>query len=105
MILTKINDCKHQTYPNCELKRSQKLWNLQYTYATQILLNDMTNKVKVKLLSIAISGICLGIFEGSHCSHRAAPEPMCLPTMTQEQHEHATQCIKLVHANELRIAP
>ena len=38
---------------------------------------------KVKFLFVAISGICLGIFKGSHGSHRAAPEPMCLPTMTQ----------------------
>ena len=52
-----------------------------------------------------MSGICLGIFEGSPGSHRAAPEPMCLPTMTQVGHEHVVQCIRLVHADALRIAP
>ena len=31
---------------------------------------------------IAISGNFLGLFEGSHDSHQAVPEPMCLPTMT-----------------------
>ena len=30
---------------------------------------------------------------------------MCLPTMTQAGHEYATQCIRLVHTNALRIAP
>ena len=54
---------------------------------------------KVKFLFIAISGICLGIFKGSHGSHRAAPEPMCLPTMTQMGHEHSMQCIRLVHTD------
>ena len=62
-------------------------------------------KLKVKFLFTTISGICLGIFEGSHGSHRAAPEPMCLPTMTQAGSEHATQCMSLVHADALRIAP
>ena len=63
------------------------------------------NKIKVKFLFIAISGISLGIFEGSHGSHRAQPEPMCLPTMTQAGREHMTQCIRLVHTNVLHIAP
>ena len=44
-------------------------------------------------------------FKGSYGSHRAAPEPMCLPTMTQAGREHATQCTRLVHADALRIAP
>ena len=57
--------------------------------------------LKTKFLFIAISGICLGIFEGSHGSHRAAPEPMCLPTTTRAGHERATQCIRLVHAYAL----
>ena len=35
-------------------------------------------KLKLNFLFIAISGICLAIFEGSHGSHRAAPELMCL---------------------------
>ena len=56
---------------------------------------------KVKFLFIAISGICFGIFEGFHGSQRAAPEPMCLPTMTQAGREHTTQFISLVHANTL----
>ena len=52
-----------------------------------------------------MSEICLGIFEGSHGSRRAALEPMCLSTMTQMGREHATQCITLGHADTLRIAP
>ena len=43
--------------------------------------------------------------EGSHGNHQAAPEPMCLPTLTQTGCEHTNQCISLVHANKLRIAP
>ena len=35
----------------------------------------------------------LGYSKGSRGSHWAAPEPMCLPTMTQAGREHATQCI------------
>ena len=35
----------------------------------------------------------------------SSPEPMCLPTMTQMGREHATQCVRLVHADDLRIAP
>ena len=62
-------------------------------------------KSKVNLLFIAISAIFIGKFEGSHGSHRASHEPICLPTVTQAGHEHATQCIRLVHANALRIAP
>ena len=46
-----------------------------------------------------------GKLEGSHGSHRAAPEPMCLPIMTQAGHEHATQCISLVHTDVLRFGP
>ena len=61
--------------------------------------------IKLKFLFIAIAGVCLGIFKGSHGSHRAAPKPMCLPTMTQAGHEHAIQCIRLVYAEVLRIAP
>ena len=64
-----------------------------------------TEALKLKFLFIAISGICLGIFQGSHGSHQAAPEPMCWPTMTQAGHEHATQCISLVHADALHIVP
>ena len=60
---------------------------------------------KVKFLFIAISGIYLGIFEGSHGSYRAAPEHICLPTMTQAGCEHAMQCISLVHADAPCIAP
>ena len=52
---------------------------------------------------MAIPGICLGIFQGSHGSHRATPEPLCLLTMTQAGCEHATQCISLVHTNTLHI--
>ena len=44
----------------------------------------------VKFLCFAIFGICLGIFEGFHGSQRAAPGPMCLPTMTQAGREHTT---------------
>ena len=33
-------------------------------------------------------------------SHRAGPEPMYLPTMTQVGCEHVTKCISLVHADE-----
>ena len=56
-------------------------------------------------LLTAISGICPGIFWGSSGSHRAAPGPMCLPTMTQVGCEHTTQCFSLVHADMLCIAP
>ena len=63
------------------------------------------SEVKVKFLFIAISGFFLGIFEGSHGSQRVAPEPMSLPTMTQAEREHTTQCIRLVHADALCIAP
>ena len=49
---------------------------------------------------VAISEI-LGIFEGSHGSHPAVPEPICLPTVTQARHERAVQRIGLVHADEL----
>ena len=62
-------------------------------------------RVKQKFLVIAISGNCLGILEGSHGSHRATLEPMCLPTMTQAGREHATQCISLVHADMLCTVP
>ena len=30
---------------------------------------------------------------------------MCLPTMPQSGCEHATQCVRLVHANMPRVAP
>ena len=53
---------------------------------------------KVKFLFIAISGICLGIFENSHGNHQATPEPMCLPSMRQAGLEHLTQCISLCYA-------
>ena len=56
-------------------------------------------------LFITISGICIGTFEGSHDSHRAAPEPMCLPNMTQVGLEHAMQCLKLVHVDVFCIVP
>ena len=32
-------------------------------------------------------------------------EPMCLPTMTQAGCKHMTQCVGLVDADALRIAP
>ena len=60
---------------------------------------------EIKFLFIAVSEICLGIFEGFHGSHRAVPEPMCLPIMTQAGREHVTQCISLVYIDALRIMP
>ena len=62
-------------------------------------------QLKKKFLFIAISGICFGIFQGSRGSHRAAPGPMCLLTITQVGCEHVIECINLVHADALRIAP
>ena len=52
--------------------------------------NKKKVKKKVKLSVIAISGICLGIFKGSHGSHRAVPEPIYLPTTRQVGHKHVT---------------
>ena len=59
----------------------------------------------VKLLFIAITGIYLGIPQGSHGSHRAALESVSLLTMARVVHERMTQCIslQLVHAEALRI--
>ena len=64
-------------------------------------------KVILKFLFIATSGICLGIIEDSHGSHRAAPEPVCHPTMTQANTRPRAFLffIRLVHANTLRIVP
>ena len=63
-------------------------------------------KLQVKFLFIAISGIYLRVFEGSHGSQQAVPEPMHQPTMTQARREHTTQlCIRLVHVDALRIVP
>ena len=57
------------------------------------------DKVKYsKVLFVAISGICLGIFQG----YRATLDPMCLPTMTQAGREHVIQFISLVYADGLR---
>ena len=60
---------------------------------------------KVKFIFVVISGIYLGIFEGSHGNHRVVPEPMCLLTVTQAGHEHTTQPICLVHTDVVHIAP
>ena len=77
----------------------------KYNCAHLLLPHDIREKYHSKFLFIAISGIFLGMFEGSYGSHRAAPEPICLSAMTQAGREHATQCIILVHADELCIAP
>ena len=61
---------------------------------------------KVKFLFIDISGICLGIqvFEDSHSSQSAVPQPVFLNTMTQlDTNTQCPQCSRLVHADELCI--
>ena len=47
----------------------------------------------------------LGYSKAPVAASQAAPESMCLPTVTQVELEHMTQCISLVHADVLRIAP
>ena len=72
---------------------------------TEVAVGSVDNNVIIMFRFIAISGICLGMFKGSHGGHRAAPELMCLPTMTQAGYEHITRYISLIHADALRIAP
>ena len=69
------------------------------------LIREQVKAKEIKFLFIAISVIFLGIFYGSRGSWRALPEPICLPTMTQAGREHVMQCIRLVQADALCIAP
>ena len=55
----------------------------------------MISVYEVNFIFVAISGICLRIFAGSHSGQRAAPGLVCLPTVTPLRHEHATKCICL----------
>ena len=59
-----------------------------------------------KILFIPISGICLGVLEGSCNSHLVAPEPMCLPTIhiAQAGCEDETLYISVAYADMLRTA-
>ena len=65
----------------------------------------LSKSSKVKFLFVAISGIFLGYSKAPAAADEQRLNLMCLPIMIQTGREHATQCVRLVHDDALRIAP